>query len=125
MRSIIEQEQWYEKNWEQHSPLLGSKIMPVDPNPLYWIGFMLPENLYAEMKKLSDELQLGNGNNHQWLSVEEQHVTLALPGRPNKPYAETDLPGIIEKLREIGRKHGQLTMEMGNINCFPQALLTS
>jgi 2'-5' RNA ligase len=117
-----QQQKRYEENWKEYFPVLGSTFMLFDPNPLYWIGFKLEKALYPEMQELTARLQQESGGKHRWLEPKELHVTLALPGRPDKPYTEAELPSIINKLQKIVERHEPFEVELGNLNCFPHVL---
>lgn len=97
--------------------------MPADPNPLYWIGLKLESSLFGEAAEVTQRLRACDPHNqHRWLAPEELHVTLALPGRPEKPYTKEQIPWIVSQLQEIARRHEPFEVELGNINCFPLAL---
>lgn len=118
IRSLTEQRQRYIDNWEQYFPQFGSAVMPPDPELLYWIGCMINHaDIGSPIAALQNDHPL-----HRWLKPEEYHVTLALPGRPNKPYTASDLPSLVSGLQDVARDFPPLLLELGNMNCFPHVL---
>jgi 2'-5' RNA ligase len=90
---------------------------------LYWIGLKIPPDAARRLETFLQSLRaLDPASKHRWLLPQELHVTLALPGRPGKPYREDDIPSMIEALRKIAGNVSPLTLQLGNINCFPSAL---
>lgn len=123
MRSLHEQIAYYQQNWERFYPLFGSIVMAPDPNPLYWIGLKLPTDSASRIDSQVQVMRTADGPSvNHWLSSDELHITLALPGRPGKPYTEQELPSLIKTLRLLAIDMPPITVRIGDINCFPNTL---
>lgn len=122
MFTLEEQHDRYNALWEQYAPLYGTAIMEDDPEPIYHIGTSLTEELYPEMQRITDLLSPLDATSAKWLAPKSMHITIELPGRLGTHFTEDDVPNMTSTLQSICKEHDPFTVQLGNINCFPQAL---
>lgn len=122
MPTLDEQQKKYDVLWEKYSPLFGTETFPDDPIPIYNIGVGLPSELHDEMNSLSKHLQQTTHAIGGWIVPYRLHITIDIPGRVDKHFSEIDIPKMHEWLKDICAKTKPFTVQLGNLNCFPNVL---
>ena len=122
MPTLAEQQKRYEVLWGEYYPLFGAEIFQDDPIPMYNIGVSLPLELYEEMENLSKNLQKTTNAIGRWIMPNRLHITLDIPGRIGKHFHKDDILVMQEWLVDICAKTNPFTVQLGNLNCFPNVL---
>jgi 2'-5' RNA ligase len=114
----------YEKIWANSLKTFGDTLWQDDYTILYWIGIHLNKDCFTNMQSISENLQnlVPQSSKNLWLSCEDMHITLMIPGRIGKQFQKDDIPVIEESLGNAIKNFPKFTVELGNLNYFPGAV---
>lgn len=120
---LAQQQDRFQKNWEQNKSQFGKTKWDPAPDFLFFIEIPLPTQLVSEMETLSFDFQK-NAEDPKglWIPSKKMHITLALPGRMGYHFQGNDANVMHRELKKITAKVEPFSVQLENINCFPNAI---
>jgi 2'-5' RNA ligase len=113
----------FKDNWDKNRALFGQTSWEQEADFCYFIETPLPlevaQPLFEAGQKLKTELGLEDG---QWLSPENMHLTLTLPGRLGTHFQKNDVAFMKKTLEHITTQTPSFELSLKNFNVFPSTL---
>ena len=121
--NIEQQTQNWLEDWNKNAPLFGTKQWVPDPNFLFFIEIPIPITMRTEMEKVLEKLKFRESfSQGHWIAPQRMHITLALPGRMGVHFQQNEVRFMEKAITKILETTAPFTVELGNINCFPDSL---
>lgn len=121
MRTHQVQIKHFDEIWENTKKTFGDTLWREDSTTLCCINVPLHPSCYEHMRVVSDNLQamVPASLANLWLSSEDMHITLMIPGRMGKQFQERDVDSIRSSVEKVVQNFPKFSVELGNINYFP------
>ncbi|NCP66825.1 2'-5' RNA ligase family protein [bacterium] len=115
--------QKFNENWQKNHAQFGQITWEQEADFCYFIESPLPletaQALCDLAHKFKEDFALEGGS---WLSPEEMHLTLTLPGRLGTHFQKNDLSFMKKTLDDITSQTPGFALELQNFNVFPTTL---
>jgi len=121
--NLEKQKQRFQQIFVENSAKFGKEVWEEDPNFLFFVEIPASKSVAENSKPIFEKIQsAGELRNGFFVSPWNLHLTLALPGRLGVHFQGNEVPFMEVALAEICEKFSQFRVELGDLNCFPNAI---